>query len=63
MPFIDGIQDEGLIACPKHYPGHGNTSTDSHTSLPIIEIKEVDLYRLDYIPMYEGEFDLLDAFP
>ena len=34
--FIKGIQDNGLYACVKHFPGHGNTSVDSHTSLPTI---------------------------
>ena len=44
LPFISGIQSTGLIACAKHYPGHGNTVTDSHTSLPIIEISKDELY-------------------
>ena len=47
--FIKGIQDQGAIACAKHYPGHGNTSTDSHTSLPTIlgtkeEFNKMELY-------------------
>ena len=47
--FIKGIQDQGAIACAKHYPGHGNTSTDSHTSLPTIlgtkeEFDKMELY-------------------
>ena len=47
--FIKGIQDEGAVACAKHYPGHGNTSTDSHTSLPTIlgtkeEFNKMELY-------------------
>ncbi|MAJ44876.1 MAG: hypothetical protein CMF96_09075 [Candidatus Marinimicrobia bacterium] len=37
IQFIAGIQDGGRIACAKHFPGHGNTATDSHTSLPTIE--------------------------
>ena len=36
LEFIKGIEDQGLFACPKHFPGHGNTSIDSHTSLPTI---------------------------
>ena len=49
IEFIKGIQDNGLYACAKHFPGHGNTSIDSHTSLPTInssinELNKVELY-------------------
>ncbi|MDR3707893.1 MAG: beta-N-acetylhexosaminidase [Capsulimonadaceae bacterium] len=34
---LKGLQDEaGLLACGKHFPGHGDTETDSHRSLPVI---------------------------
>ena len=36
LPFIDGLQSKKVIACGKHFPGHGDTDTDSHTSLPVI---------------------------
>ncbi|MCH8327294.1 MAG: serine hydrolase [Candidatus Marinimicrobia bacterium] len=46
--FIRGAQDHGLVATAKHFPGHGNTSTDSHTSLPIIpgELAEIEKVEL-----------------
>ena len=50
IPFIKGIQDQGLIACGKHYPGHGNTATDSHTSLPIINITKNELFNNELVP-------------
>jgi beta-N-acetylhexosaminidase len=34
---VRGIQDAGLAACAKHYPGHGDTSLDSHHDLPCID--------------------------
>ena len=34
--FIEGIQEEGVLACAKHFPGHGRTTTDSHTALPVV---------------------------
>ncbi|NUM30975.1 MAG: serine hydrolase [Bacteroidetes bacterium] len=34
--YAKGLQDEGIIACAKHFPGHGDTKTDSHKDLPII---------------------------
>lgn len=44
-----GMQAQGIIACAKHFPGHGNTSTDSHVSLPMIhqskkEMEETEMY-------------------
>jgi beta-glucosidase len=34
--FLQGCQAEGVLACAKHFPGHGDTSTDSHLALPLI---------------------------
>src|SRR3989442_15593774 len=34
--IITTLQDEGLAACGKHFPGHGDTSTDSHFELPLV---------------------------
>ena len=34
--YMKGLQDNGVIACAKHFPGHGDTDTDSHTGLPVI---------------------------
>ena len=48
--FIQGIQDNGIIACAKHYPGHGNTDIDSHTSLPIIPNSRDELLKQEFQP-------------
>jgi len=50
IPFIKGVQDAGLIACAKHYPGHGNTGVDSHTSLPTIDISQKELFDNELVP-------------
>ncbi|MBK5203163.1 MAG: serine hydrolase [Prolixibacteraceae bacterium] len=47
--YAKGMQDEGILAVAKHFPGHGNTSTDSHLGLPvnnqsIEELNNVELY-------------------
>jgi len=48
--FIRGAQDNGLVACAKHFPGHGNTSTDSHSSLPTIAGSKTELLNLEIKP-------------
>ena len=48
--FIRGAQEHGLVACAKHYPGHGNTATDSHTSLPLIPGSRKSLERMELLP-------------
>jgi beta-N-acetylhexosaminidase len=34
--FIEGLQNVGVMACAKHFPGHGDTSVDSHLALPAV---------------------------
>ena len=46
--IIDALQANGVAACGKHFPGHGDTSVDSHLDLPIVEhppdrLREVEL--------------------
>ena len=48
--FIDGLHSTGTIATIKHFPGHGNTDTDSHTGLPLIDRSYEELKALDLIP-------------
>ena len=48
MAFMDGLQDNGVIAVGKHFPGHGDTDTDSHYALPVIKH---DRSRLDSIEL------------
>jgi beta-N-acetylhexosaminidase len=37
---IEGYKEVGILSVPKHYPGHSNTSIDSHYSLPVVNIEE-----------------------
>jgi len=47
--FIRGVQGNGMIATAKHFPGHGDTSVDSHTLMPTIE---ADLERLEKVELF-----------
>jgi beta-N-acetylhexosaminidase len=35
--FVTGVQGQGVAACAKHFPGHGDTSQDSHLELPVVD--------------------------
>jgi beta-N-acetylhexosaminidase len=48
--IIRALQDEGIAACGKHFPGHGDTSTDSHHELPIVEHPPDRLERVELVP-------------
>ena len=48
--YIKGLQDEGVIPCSKHFPGHGDTATDSHTGLPLINKSYEELQAQELIP-------------
>src|SRR2546430_16457517 len=41
--WIRGCQEHGALACAKHYPGHGRTTTDSHEGLPVVTASAADL--------------------
>ena len=48
--YIQACQASGLYATAKHFPGHGNTSTDSHEALPVVTSSLEDLYNNDLVP-------------
>ncbi len=47
--FMKGMHNEGIIGSAKHFPGHGDTDSDSHLTLPTIDF---DAKRIDSIEMY-----------
>jgi beta-glucosidase-like glycosyl hydrolase/CubicO group peptidase (beta-lactamase class C family) len=48
--YARGLQDGGLIATAKHFPGHGDTSVDSHSGLPVLPIGRSRLDSLELVP-------------
>ena len=48
MAVMQGLEDNGIIPCGKHFPGHGDTITDSHHVLPVVE---ADRARLDAVEL------------
>lgn len=48
--YMKGMQDGGLLACAKHFPGHGDTDVDSHYGLPIITHSAERLRAIEMMP-------------
>ena len=48
--YIKACRREGLLTTAKHFPGHGNTATDSHTELPIVDSTREELWTIDLPP-------------
>jgi beta-N-acetylhexosaminidase len=46
--WVRGLQSAGLLACGKHFPGHGDTSKDSHVDLPVVNqpLERIELVEL-----------------
>ena len=49
LAYLKGMQSQGIMGSAKHFPGHGDTSTDSHKTLPVINfsskrINDIELY-------------------
>ncbi len=48
--YMKGMQDAGIYACGKHYPGHGGTTVDSHFALPVIMNTKAFMDTVDLYP-------------
>ena len=48
--YIRGSQEHGVMATAKHFPGHGDTSTDSHLELPVIDVDRARLNAIELPP-------------
>jgi len=64
--WIKGCQEHFVMACAKHFPGHGRTTTDSHAGLPIVEAPAAALQQTDVAPFAEvvkaGVASVMPAF-
>jgi beta-glucosidase len=48
--WITACQAEGVLACAKHFPGHGRTTVDSHAALPVVTASKRELLDTDLVP-------------
>lgn len=50
IPFSNGMQEEGIIPVYKHFPGHGDTDSDSHVELPVVNKTKEELLENELLP-------------
>ncbi|MBI3143393.1 MAG: serine hydrolase [Bacteroidetes bacterium] len=48
--YLAGLQENGILAVAKHFPGHGNTHIDSHYDLPVVDISRMRLFNNEIYP-------------
>jgi beta-N-acetylhexosaminidase len=50
VAFIRGAQAGGVLTTAKHFPGHGDTTIDSHINMPVLEVKRDRLENIEFVP-------------
>lgn len=50
LAFVQGLESAGVMACVKHFPGHGDTDKDSHLELPTVNHTEKQFRAVDFVP-------------
>lgn len=53
IQYMKGLQDHGVMACAKHFPGHGDVAVDSHYDLPLIGKSRQELDSMELYPFRE----------
>jgi len=54
LQIAEGLRSEGLIPCGKHFPGHGETTKDSHLDLPEVDLPLSRLEKVELLPFREA---------
>jgi beta-N-acetylhexosaminidase len=62
LAFWRGLRAAGLVGCGKHFPGHGDTRTDSHFDLPVVEHDLDRLRRIEIAPFAAAAKAGMEAF-
>ena len=61
ISIAHGLQRTGIVACGKHFPGHGDTSVDSHLDLPVVVRGQPELERTELFPFRRAIQEGIDA--
>jgi beta-N-acetylhexosaminidase len=62
LAFWRGLRAAGLVGCGKHFPGHGDTRTDSHHELPVVDHDVARLRRIELAPFAAAAAAGMEAF-
>ena len=62
LALSDGLRSGGIIPCGKHFPGHGDTATDSHLHLPVVAKSLSELHALELMPFLHACRSRIEAF-
>jgi beta-glucosidase-like glycosyl hydrolase/CubicO group peptidase (beta-lactamase class C family) len=54
VQYVKGLQGQQVIAVAKHFPGHGDTDTDSHKALPVVNTDLARLEKVDLVPFQKS---------
>lgn len=57
---VKGLQDQGVSAAIKHFPGHGDTATDSHLGLPVVDKSFEEVEKLELVPFRKAANEGVD---
>ncbi len=61
LEYLRGMSDAGILGCLKHFPGHGNTSVDSHLGLPVLQENLEELLENELVPFIKGIENHVDS--
>jgi beta-glucosidase-like glycosyl hydrolase len=61
IAFMRGLQKVGILACAKHFPGHGDVETDSHKELPVLAHSLERLHKIELYPFKQMIKNGVDA--
>lgn len=50
VAFVEGMEHAGVMACVKHFPGHGDTDKDSHHDLPLVRLSLKQFEAINFLP-------------
>ena len=61
IEYLRGLNEVGVLGCLKHFPGHGNTSVDSHLDLPVLDETLEELMENELVPFIKGIENNVDS--